>query len=270
MSSPLIIAHRGASAVAPENTLAAFERAIRDGAEGIEFDVRLARDGVAVVIHDATLERTGLVPGKVAELSSDELQKTDVGTWFGRQQRNSPHRNSPHDVSSDFSNERIPSLRQVFDLYSNNDGLLYLEMKGETRDGAGLATEVVQTIRDYSLRERVIVECFDLSLIRAVKNIDPAIRTAALFEPKLSRPVSFVRRKLAELAKAHGAEEIALHHTLASPRAIENAKRLGLGVVVWTVDNPEWLAKARSLGVVALITNNPALMLHARRTSAVV
>jgi glycerophosphoryl diester phosphodiesterase len=260
MSSPLIIAHRGASAVAPENTLAAFERAIRDGAEGIEFDVRLARDGVAVVIHDATLERTGLVPGKVAELSSEELQKTDVGTWFGRQQRN-----SPHDVSNDFSNERIPSLRQVFDLYSNNDGLLYLEMKGETRDGAGLVTAVVRTIRDYSLLERVIVECFDLSLIRAVKAIDPAIRTAALFEPKLSRPVSFVRRKLAELAKAHGAEEIALHYTLASPRAIENAKRLGLGVVVWTVDNPEWLSKARSLGVVALITNNPAVMLHARR-----
>lgn len=262
MSSPLIIAHRGASVVAPENTLAAFERAIRDGADGIEFDVRLARDGVAVVIHDATLERTGLVPGKVAELSSEELQKIDVGTWFGRQKRN-----VPHDVSHDFSNETIPSLRQVFDLYSNNDGLLYLEMKGETRDGTELATEVVRTIRDYSLRERVIVECFDLSLIRTVKTIDPAIRTAALFEPKLSRPVSFVRRKLAELAKAHGAEQIALHHTLARPRTIENAKRLGLGIVVWTVDNPGWLAKARSLGVLALITNNPALMLHTRRTS---
>lgn len=263
MSSPLIIAHRGASAVAPENTLAAFERAIREGADGIEFDVRLARDGVPVVIHDATLKRTGLVSGKVTELSSEELQGIDVGTWFVR-----TGGTSPDNLNYDFSNEKIPSLRQVFDFFSSNNGLLYLEMKSEKRDGTRLAAEVVRTIRDYSLSERVIVECFDLSLIRAVKNIDPAIRTAALFEPKRSGRISFVRRKLAEIAKAHGADEIALHHKLATLGAIEKAKRLGLGVVVWTVVNPEWLVKARSLGVSALITNNPALMLHFRRNRA--
>ncbi len=81
---PLIIGHRGASALAPENTLAAFRRAIADGADGIEFDVRLARDGVAVVIHDATLERTGLLKRRVANLTADELQAIDVGSWFRR------------------------------------------------------------------------------------------------------------------------------------------------------------------------------------------
>ncbi|MBV9957612.1 MAG: glycerophosphodiester phosphodiesterase, partial [Acidobacteria bacterium] len=82
--SLLIIGHRGASAAAPENTLVAFERAMADGADGVEFDVQLARDGVPVVIHDATLRRTGLKEGLIAELSSNELARTDVGTWFNR------------------------------------------------------------------------------------------------------------------------------------------------------------------------------------------
>ena len=80
---PLIIGHRGSSALAPENTLAAFRHAIADGADGIEFDVRLSSDGVAVVIHDPTLERTGLLKHRVSHVTAADLQTTDVGTWFG-------------------------------------------------------------------------------------------------------------------------------------------------------------------------------------------
>ncbi len=79
---PLIIAHRGASAIAPENTLAAFRRAIDDGAEGIEFDVRLTKDGVPVVLHDAQLNRVGRCEGRVIDFTSKQLQKLDVGSWF--------------------------------------------------------------------------------------------------------------------------------------------------------------------------------------------
>jgi glycerophosphoryl diester phosphodiesterase len=85
VKKPLIIAHRGASALAPENTLAAFRRAIADGAEGIEFDVRLAKDNVPVVIHDADLKRVGARNGSVGEYTSAELGKIDVGSWFNRQ-----------------------------------------------------------------------------------------------------------------------------------------------------------------------------------------
>ena len=134
-SGPLIIGHRGASAVTPENTLAAFARAMADGADGIEFDVRLARDGVPVVIHDATLDRTGLTIGRIAELSSEELQRADVGSWFGRRLK------SP---SVDFAGERLPSLSQVFDFFGSNAGLLYLEMKTEVADDPRFATEVVR------------------------------------------------------------------------------------------------------------------------------
>ena len=100
MSSPLIIGHRGASAVAPENTMAAFREAIAVGADGIEFDVRLARDGVPVVIHDSTLRRTGGLNKRVADLSAEEISKIDVGSWFAPR----------------FANETVPSLRDLFTL----------------------------------------------------------------------------------------------------------------------------------------------------------
>jgi len=255
-SGPLIIGHRGASAVAPENTLAAFARAMTDGADGIEFDVRLARDGVPVVIHDPTLERTGLTTGRIAELSSEELQRADVGSWFGRRLK---------PTSVDFAGERLPSLSQVFDFFGSTAGLLYLEMKTEVEDDIRFATAVVRAMREHSLADRVVVESFNLSLIQEVKNIDSEIRTAALFEPKKSNPLSLVpRKKLIDLAKAAGADEIALHHSLATRYIIEKARQSELRIVVWTVDNPDWVKRARSLGIAALITNNPGVMLRAR------
>lgn len=257
---PLIIGHRGASAVAPENTLAAFTRAIQDGADGIEFDVRLSQDGVPVVIHDAKLARTGLIEGVVGELSAEVLGKTDVGSWFGQ-------RANAQDV--DFANEKLPSLQQVFDLFSDSGVLLYLEMKSQAGVEKRLVTEVAGAIRKHAIAEQVIVSSFDLALVQAVKAIDSAIRTAALFEPRVSLPATLVRRmKLIELAKACGADEICLHHTLAGRRLTEQARKSQLDVVVWTVDNPDWLERARSRGVKALITNNPANMVRYRNTRA--
>ena len=254
---PLIIGHRGASALAPENTLAAFRRAIADGADGIEFDVRLSRDGVAAVIHDATLERTGLIKRKVSQLTAPQLQSIDVGSWF---------KSVP---PGQFQKERIPRLQEVFDLFESGNGKLYLEMKADPGRGPELAAEVVNMIRQSSIRNRVIVECFDLSLLQAVKLIDHAIRTAALFEPKLSDPTSLVRRDFPQLAEAAGANEIALHHSLAKRRTIERALSLNQRVVVWTVDQPEWVAKAKANQIDALITNDPSVLLAARDSPSI-
>src|SRR5258707_6037712 len=120
---PLIIGHRGASALAPENTLVAFERASADGAAGVELDVRLASDGVPVVIHDASLRRTGLREGVVAKMSSRELAQTDVGSWF-----KSSH---PRLARAEHWRQAVPSLAQVFDFFykrSNRSALIYVEM----------------------------------------------------------------------------------------------------------------------------------------------
>ena len=256
-STPLILGHRGNSALAPENTLAAFSRALLDGADGIEFDVRLSRDGLPVVIHDATLKRTGLLDQAVSSLTAAELQKIDVGSWFNHRAQN----------DQTFADERVPLLTQVFELFADNRALLYVEMKCDRDEGAALAAEVARLSRASGMADRVVVESFDLNAIEAIKKTDVGIRTAALFEPKLSRPVSTLRRsKMIETALGVQADEIALHHTLAGPRVIEKAKEAGLEVVVWTVDEPQWITRAQSLGIKAVIANNPAPLVSYRNS----
>lgn len=256
-SKPLILGHRGASAVAPENTLAAFSRAIDDGADGIEFDVRLSRDRVPVVIHDASLKRTGQLDRLVREMSAAELQGIDVGSWY----------NARSEASPSYAGEKLPTLAQVFDLFSTNNGLLYIEMKCDGQEGAALAAEVSKLSGASRMSDRIVVESFDLSAIAEVKRLDAGIRTAALFEPRLSRPISTVRRlKMVDTATTAGADEIALHHTLAGPRVVEKARQEGLEVVVWTVDDPRWIARARTLAVKALIANDPASMVRHRNS----
>ncbi len=258
-NQPLIIGHRGAAADAPENTLASFKLAIEAGANGVEFDVRLARDGVPVIIHDETLQRTAHIQKRVADLSAAELQEVNVGSWFSR---------SKKATTDKFAAERVPTLQQLFDLFASNDALLYLEMKCVSSERTQLAATCCRLITEHSSRERVIVESFDLAAIEAVKSIEPSIRTAALFEPKFSNASSLLTgQRLVDLAKSAGADEIALHYKIASRRLISKAQLNGLTVVVWTVDNPDWIERARALSVDALITNDPAMMLRERSTS---
>ena len=249
--TPLIIGHRGASSVAPENTLAAFERALADGADGLEFDVRLARDGVPVVIHDATLKRTGLSEGSIATLSSVELARVDVGTWF-----NLRH---PTFAAPSYANERIATLAQVFEMMKERAAVLYVEMKCDAQESRALAVETARLVRAHDFARRVVVESFTLDALADIKRVAPEIRVAALFEPKLSRPL-LTARKIIEQAMACGADEIALHRALATARVVAAARQRGINVVVWTVDHPAWVKGALERGLHALITNRPAQM----------
>jgi len=250
--TPLIIGHRGASAIAPENTMVAFEQAMRDGADGIEFDVRLARDQLPVVIHDASLRRTGLKSVDVANLSSRELSEIDVGTWFNQRY--------PSRAKDEYTLATIPTLSEVFERFRDGQARLYVEMKCDALNGGRpLAQAVANLVRDYSLFDSVVVESFAHQSIAEIKRLDPRLRTAALFEPKLARPFPSTRR-IIERALEFSADEIALHRTLAGRRITEEAARRGMRTVVWTVDNPSWKERARRYGVHAIITNNPAAM----------
>lgn len=222
MREPLIIGHRGASAVAPENSMAAFAAAIAAGADGIEFDVHLSRDGVPVIIHDETLQRTHGLRKRVVDLTAEELGSVGV-----------------------------PSLRDLFALMSQNNLILYLEIKARSSTLPDLCCQVVH---EFSLEDRVIVECFDLKLLEKITTL----KTAALFDPRI-----YTEQNLIERAVRVGASALALHHRLARPSLIEKAKLAGLTVVVWTVDSPAWVAQARSMGIEALITNDPATMIEA-------
>ena len=248
MKTPLIIGHRGASAVAPENTMAAFREAIAAGCDGIEFDVRLTRDGIPVIIHDNTLRRTAGLPDRVADLTWAEIKQINVGGWFTR-------------GGESFKNETVPSLEELLTLCETNDLIIVLEMKCESRlEHLPLAEACCGLINEHSLKQRVIVECFDLAALPIVKGIDPEIKTAALFEPSFSISDQRIVVKAIEV----GASVLAPHHRLARESLVEKAKFAGLQVAVWTVDDTAWIAHARSIGVSALITNNPAAMLAHR------
>lgn len=258
VSTPLIIGHRGASASAPENTLAAFSGALEAGADGVEFDVRLSRDRVPVVIHDASLKRTGQMDRLVADLNATELQQCDVCSWFR------PVEQTKRYVGT------VPTLAQVFELFRQTGALLYLEMKSDGAEATRLVEAVVSEIHNARIAERVVVSSFDLPAVALAKQLDSAISTAALFEPKLSRPLSTILRlKMIDLALDQHANEIALHHSLISTKVVQKATQVGLPVVVWTVDDPDWIRRAHRLGVKALITNNPAAMLRARNLATV-
>ena len=244
MNTPLIIGHRGASAVAPENTMAAFREAIAVGADGIEFDVRLSRDGVPVVIHDSSLRRTGGLPHRVADLTASELAKIDVGSWFARS----------------FANETVPSLAELFTLFQSNNSTLYLEMKCDSpAEYAPLAEACCRMIDEFDFKQRVIVECFQLPALRLVSS---DIKTVALFEPSISTASVLSDQSVINKAKDVGAVALALHHRLARKSLVEKAKAAGMHVAVWTVDDPSWIERARSIGIDALITNHPAKLIR--------
>jgi|SRR5215216_1302816 len=256
MRSPLIIGHRGASAVAPENTMAAFREAISVGADGIEFDVRLTRDSVPVVIHDSTLHRTAGLPQRVADLTWSELKSVDVGSWFPRRGNLPP---------GTFANETVPNLRELFALFASNNLVLCLEMKCDSAaEQAPLAEACCQLINEYGLKDRTIVECFKLSALAILRQIDPRIKTAALFEPSFSTPSVLLDQSLINQATTVGASYLALHYRLARKALVEKAKLAGLQVALWTVDDPSRVEHARAMGIDALITNDPAAMLAHR------
>jgi len=144
-------------------------------------------------------------------------------------------------------------------LSKTHGGVLYVELKCERGDAHTLAERVVEIVHEHGADERVVVESFTLAAVAEVRRLAPHLRTAALFERRLARPLPSTRALVAR-ARACGAHELALHHTLATGRTIVAAQTAGFPVVVWTVDTPARLPRLAQLGVRAIITNDPARM----------
>jgi glycerophosphoryl diester phosphodiesterase len=249
---PLIIGHRGARAHAPENTHASFELAFIWKADGIEFDVRLARDGVPVVIHDASLLRTVQLERRVEEFDSTILTQFYAGAWFNEK--------NPDRAIEGFEWETIPTLAEVLEKYGSHH--LYVEMKCEEPSRrAELARAVVGLIREQGLGERLVVKSFEHDSLVEVKRLAPEIRTAALFGRSRPHPLVPAAKIIAE-AEACGADEISLHRSLLRKSTVKAAQRRGFEVVVWTVNSPFWLRRAVAMSLRAVITDNPNQLLY--------
>ncbi len=256
---PLIIGHRGASAHAPENTLAALQMAIDQGADGVEFDVRLAKDGIPVVIHDIDLRRVAGLKASVASFTSAELASVDIGTWF-----NSAF---PRRASAAYSKETVPSLARVLDILAASDGVIYIEVKTDGVNPDRFVRNVCEIIGGSPMLPRMIVKSFSLDALERVRHELPQVETAALFEPAVNT-VFRRRADLVAMAAECGARHISLHWSLVSRRLVENARKAHMDVTVWTVAHPRWFGKARQMGIRSLITNDPARLIAVRDSLA--
>lgn len=255
-AQPKIIAHRGASAVAPENTLAAFREAIAAGADGIEFDVRITKDNEAVVFHDRKLKRTTGRKGIVADLTSAELVKLNAGSWFAVSNGTPP-----------FANEVVSTLKQTLDFLAGFDGSIYIELKCKEADVERLTRRVGEILNQTRRTDRIVVKSFKLSVIPLIKQHCPGVKTAALFAPKVKNVLQ-KEKYLVNIAEQIGADELSLHYTLATKKLMKKARSRGLAVIIWTADNPRWIKRALRLGLNSIITNDPKKLLARRAALA--
>ena len=227
------IAHRGASAYEPENTLRAFRRAVAMGATMLELDVHLSRDGRLVVIHDPDLSRTTDGTGLVTDLALAEIQLCDAGLG-----------------------EHVPALEEVIELVRGR-AQLYIELKGQQTPDA-----VVDCLRRTAFTDQAIAGSFYPWLPQKVKFLEPAVRTSVLIGTR-DRETNFIDWALAVQADyVHPCWERAAPapHELLTPEMVAAIHGRGLGIVVWHEERPEELRELVKLDVQGICTNTPDVL----------
>lgn len=251
---PLSFAHRGGSALAPENTIPAFDRGLALGADGLELDVRLSRDGVVVVHHDATLDRTTDLSGPIAARTAGELSRADAGSRFIA------------NGARPFAGRGIgvPALRDVLARYPNHR--IIIELKVNT---AASARAVVDVVRQSDAVDRVCLGSFGRRVLHEVRRLEPAIATSAASEEvRWALYRSWCRWPVRRPAYAgFQIPECSGSTRVVSPAFVDHAHRAGLGVQVWTVDDECAARRLLGWGVDALITDRPDIIAPIVRSS---
>ncbi len=240
----LVIGHRGASGSAPENTLVSFDLALRQGADGVEFDVQLSSDGVPIVIHDARLDRTTSGSGRVSEHRASVLRRLDAGSWFNRR--------FPARARERYAGARIPLLAEALAWVGERRCRAFVEIKDPT---PGAEARVLDEIVRAGVWPLVTVISFDLPTLRRVRQFD----ARAPLGLDVSRRLLAIRR-----ARSLAATAVLPHYAIASRRFIRNAHRASLLVIPWTIDQPRWLRRRIEDGVDGIITNFPARLAEIR------
>jgi glycerophosphoryl diester phosphodiesterase len=256
---PQVFAHRGGSALAPENTTAAFDNGLALGADGLELDVHLSRDGVVVVHHDARLDRTTNLNGALADHTADELARADAGYFFRPPDR--PGETFPYRGQG----IGVPTLEAVLTRYV--DVPIVIEMKVNTTE---FARAVVDVVRRRSALDRVCLGCFGRGVLREARRIEPAIATsAAREEVRWALYRSWCHWPVTRVGYAgYQVPEWAGRTRVVSARFVGDAHRAGLGVQVWTVDGEADAGRLLDWGVDALITDRPDIIVPFARGRA--
>lgn len=245
LPQPIIFAHRGASAHAPENTLAAFELALAQNADAIELDVKLSADGQVMVIHDTTVNRTTGSHGRVTDLSLAQLKSLDAGSFF----------------SSQYSGEKIPTLQEVFEALGQRT-FINVELTNYNTPRDHLVDTVCALVKKFGLQKRVMFSSFFAS----------NLSKARAYLPDVPRGLLAFSGLLGAWARSFGfafGRYQALHPNIqdVTPQQIQRVHRLQRRIHVWTVNAPQDMRRLFQWRVDALFTDDPQLAVQVRGES---
>lgn len=245
LSQPVVFAHRGASAHAPENTLAAFELALAQNADAIELDVKLSADGYAVVIHDSTVDRTTRSHGRVKDLSFQQLRSMDAGGFF----------------SEKYQGEKIPSLEEVFEAVGKRT-FINVELTNYTTPRDSLVDTVCMLVKRFGLQKHVLFSSFFAS----------NLSKARAYLPEVPRGLLAFNGFLGAWARSFGfnfGSYQALHPYLkdVTSQQVQRVHRLNRRIHVWTVNAAEDMRRLFDWGVDAIFTDDPQLAVRVRSES---
>lgn len=225
-----ITAHRGASLLAPENTISALLLAIENQADYAEIDVQETKDGVVVLLHDHSLKRTTGKRQYIWNVTYDELKKLDCGKWFSKQ----------------FAGERIPTLREALELCQDKI-CLNIELKGAS-DTRALAEKVVALVEEYDFEDRCVITSADYEALCFVKQANKKLKTGQI--------ISRVRDTIYEKDEI---DFFSMKSAFVDKAVVEEAHSFGKEVHVWTVNSQKEMERMKRLGVDNIITDNPLL-----------
>jgi len=239
-ASPLLAAHRGGSLLWPENSLLAFRNALALGADFIEFDVHLSRDGEVMVIHDATLYRTTTGAGPVRDRSVAELKAFRLKDWSGT-----------------VTAETVPTLNEVVEVAARAKRRMLLEIKVDAGKARypGIEEKVLAILDRHAMTASTVVMSFEAPTWRRVRELRPEVATCALYSARaLAR--SSLSAELDTL-RAAGVRFIGVEHTVVDAAAVKQAQGAGIGLGAWTVNAPADMKRMIEAGVTILITDQP-------------
>lgn len=242
-----VIAHRGANLVAPQNTLAAFRKAMEIGCDGFETDIHLTKDGIPVVCHNFTIDETSTGKGAIKDMTLEELRAFDFGSYKGSQ----------------FAGELIPTLDEFLSLseeMGDRMKVLDIELKSEVFGQAGseLAKKTIEAVKDHGLFDKLLISSFDPAILVVCKKIDPKCKTGILYAPDKLISMKIAPRPVA-FCKEIGADALHPYYMYVNRLYVERAHRAGVQVNPWTVNKDHIMKRLIKLGVDGLITDDAGL-----------
>ena len=249
MSKPLVLGHRGASGYAPENTLPSYRKALDMGADGIELDIQMTKDGEIVVIHDETVDRTSDGTGWVKDLTLSELLELNFNYQNATDPWNPSGKMRGPVIYPEYDRVRIPTMREVLDLFKGTGKLINIELK------TGIVfypieENILALVDEFKMKDQILYSSFNHATVMKIKELDPEAYTGFLYgDGPLNMP---------SYGKEHGVN--ALHpalYNLQYPGFIAECHAKGLDLNVWTVNSAEHLALCKQAGVHSVITNYP-------------